>query len=135
MSGLTVGWKSQNRIRSDLENDLCDLLSGDIDVNLSATAIGISQPSVLLDTEDAKARCQLSLADRWKLLRRPPHRIGYAKLAARGRHANHSGTRGRSHCHDAATQIGLIVGMRPDRQDCSQLPDVAHDHESSLLPS
>ena len=30
---------------------------------------------------------------------------------------------------------GLIIRMCPDRQHCSQLPDVAHHHDSSLLRS
>jgi len=103
MSGLTVWREGQNRVRSYLANDLCNLIRGCIDVHTSAATIRIVQPAMLGDAQDPETLGQLGLTYGYQLLGRPPRWVGNAQLATSGRHADDAGLRRGSHRHDTAT--------------------------------
>jgi hypothetical protein len=71
---------------------------------------------VLVDAERRQRRPQLDGPGAGEPVRRPALRVAGAELAQRGGHADHPVAGRARRRHQAAGQIDLVVGVRPDAQ-------------------
>ena len=124
MPGEAVRAEGQHGVRPDPRDQLGEPPTA-VDASAAgAPAVAVAQPVVLVHAEDGQALGELAGAFGGEPLRRPGHRVGGAELAAGGGHAHHALAVGAGERHQAAGQVRLVVGVRPDPHDGAEGADV-----------
>ncbi len=121
MPGEPVRPEGQHGVRPDPVDDLGEQPHRRRGVGVGAPAVAVGEPVMLADAEDVQTSGQLARPFGGEPVWRPGERVGGAAFAAGGGHADHALSVAAGQRHQAAGQVGLVVGMGPDSEDGAEL--------------